>query len=51
MVTCGFILQRIQYPMLKFTIISESDILVRKRKKRKKRKTYEGEKNPGICRT
>lgn len=43
MVTCGYIAEGYEYPMLKFTIISESDIFGKKKKK-KKRKTYEGKK-------
>ena len=43
MVTCGYISEGYEYPMLKFTIISESDIFGKKKKK-KKRKTYEGKK-------
>ena len=35
MVTCGYIAEGYEYPMLKFTVISESDILVRKRKKKR----------------
>ena len=41
MVTCGYIAEGYEYPMLKFTVISESDIFGKKKKK-KKRKTYEG---------
>ena len=43
MVTCGYISEGYEYPMLKFTVISESDIFGKKKKK-KKRKTYEGKK-------
>ena len=43
MVTCGYIAEGYEYPMLKFTVISESDIFGKKKKKRK-RKTYEGKK-------
>ena len=43
MVTCGYIAEGYEYPMLKFTVISESDIFGKKKKK-KKRKTYEGKK-------
>ena len=43
MVTCDYIAEGYEYPMLKFTVISESDIFGKKKKK-KKRKTYEGKK-------
>ena len=43
MVTCGYIAEGYEYPMLKFTVISESDIFGKKKKK-KKRKSYEGKK-------
>ena len=43
MVTCGYISEGYEYPMLMFTVISESDIFGKKKKK-KKRKTYEGKK-------
>ena len=43
MVTCGYISEGYEYPMLKFIVISESDIFGKKKKK-KKRKTYEGKK-------
>ena len=43
MVTCGYVAEGYEYPMLKFTVISESDIFG-KRKKKKRRKSYEGKK-------
>ena len=41
MTAYGYIAEGYEYPMLKFTVIAESDIFG-KRKKKKKRKTYEG---------
>lgn len=38
-VKCGY-----EYPMLKFVVISESDIFGQERRKKKKRRVYEGEK-------
>ena len=43
MTAYGYIAEGYEYPMLKFTVIAESDIFG-KRKKKKKRKTYEGRK-------
>lgn len=43
MVTYGHVTEGYEYPMLKFTVISETDIFG-KAKKKKKRKTYEGQK-------
>ena len=43
MVTYGHVAEGYEYPMLKFMVISESDIFGQ-RKKKKKRKTYEGQK-------
>ena len=43
MTTYGHISEGYEYPMLKFTVISETDIFG-KTKKKKKRKTYEGRK-------
>ncbi len=43
MVTYGHVTEGYEYPMLKFMVISESDIFG-KTKKKKKRKTYEGQK-------
>ena len=43
LVAYGHVAEGYEYPMLKFMVISESDIFGRK-KKRKKRKTYEGQK-------
>ncbi|MBQ8559183.1 MAG: transcription-repair coupling factor [Tyzzerella sp.] len=43
MVTYGHVTEGYEYPMLKFMVISESDIFGQKKKK-KKRKTYEGQK-------
>lgn len=37
MVTCGYISEGYEYPMLKFTVISESDIFGKKKKKRKEK--------------
>lgn len=44
MVMYGRISQGYEYPMIKFVVISESDIFTAEKKKRKKRKTYEGQK-------
>ena len=43
MVSCGYVAEGYEYPMLKFMVISESDIFGRKKKK-KRRKKYEGQK-------
>ena len=43
MTACGHIAEGYEYPMLKFTVIAESDIFG-KAKKKKKRKIYEGRK-------
>ena len=43
MVSCGDVAEGYEYPMLKFMVISESDIFGRKKKK-KRRKKYEGQK-------
>ena len=43
MTTYGHIAEGYEYPMIKFTVISETDIFG-KIKKKKKRKTYEGRK-------
>ena len=43
MVTYGHVAEGYEYPMLKFVVISETDIFG-KTKKKKKRKTYEGQK-------
>lgn len=43
MVTYGHVAEGYEYPMLKFMVIAESDIFGKKQKK-KKRKTYEGQK-------
>ena len=43
MAACGYIAEGYEYPMLKFMVISESDIFGRKKKK-KHRRRYEGQK-------
>lgn len=43
MVSCGYVAEGYEYPMLKFTVISETDIFGKKKKKKKRRK-YEGQK-------
>ena len=43
MVSCGYVAEGYEYPMLKFMVISEMDIFGRKKKK-KRRKKYEGQK-------
>ena len=43
MVTYGRIRQGFEYPILKFVVISESDIFTAQKKKRAKRKKYEGQ--------
>ena len=47
MTAYGYIAEGYEYPMLKFTVIAESDIF-RKKKKEKKRKTYERRKIQSI---
>lgn len=44
MVTCGNVHKGYEYPFIKFVVISESDIFGAEKKKKKKRKTYEGQK-------
>lgn len=44
MVTYGRVLKGFEYPMIKFVMISETDIFGEVKKKKKKRKTYEGQK-------
>ncbi|RGH40894.1 MULTISPECIES: transcription-repair coupling factor [Clostridia] len=44
LVTYGHVTEGYEYPMLKFVVISESDIFGRKKKKRKKKHSYEGQK-------
>ena len=43
MVSCGYAAEGYEYPMLKFMVISETDIFGRKKKKKRRRK-YEGQK-------
>ena len=43
MVSYGYVAEGYEYPMLKFMVISETDIFGRKKKK-KRRKKYEGQK-------
>ena len=43
MVSYGYVAEGYEYPMLKFTVISETDIFGKKKKK-KRRKAYEGQK-------
>ncbi len=40
----GRVLKGFEYPMIKFVVIAESDIFGAEKKKKKKRKTYEGQK-------
>ncbi len=40
----GRVLKGFEYPLLKFVVIAESDIFGAEKKKRKKKKTYEGQK-------
>ena len=43
--TCyGHVLQGFEYPLLKYVVLSESDIFGKEKKKRKKRKKFEGQK-------
>lgn len=44
MVTYGRVMKGFEYPLIKFVVISETDIFGEIRKKKKKRKTYEGQK-------
>ena len=44
MVAYGYARKGFEYPLIKFVLITESDIFGQERKKRKKRKTYSGEK-------
>ena len=43
MAACGYVAEGYEYPMLKFMVISETDIFGRKKKKKRRRK-YEGQK-------
>ena len=42
MITYGNLQKSYEYPLIKFVVITESDIFGREKKKRKKRKNYEG---------
>ena len=44
MVVHGSVHRGYEYPMLRFAVLSETDIFGREKKKRKKQKTYEGQK-------
>lgn len=44
MVTYGRVMKGFEYPMIKFVVISETDIFGEIKKKKKKRRTYEGQK-------
>ncbi len=44
MVVHGSVHRGYEYPMVKFAVVSETDIFGRERKKRKRRKAYEGQK-------
>ena len=44
MVTYGRVFKGFEYPMIKFVVISETDIFGEVKKKKRKRKTYEGQK-------
>lgn len=44
MVVHGSLHRGYEYPMLRFAVLSETDIFGREKKKRKKQKTYEGQK-------
>lgn len=44
LVTYGHVEEGYEYPMLKFMVIAESDIFGRKRKKKKRKKTHDGQK-------
>ncbi len=44
LVSYGHVTEGYEYPMLKFMVIAESDIFGRKKKKRKKKHSYEGQK-------
>src|SRR5699024_308034 len=44
MVSCGYVAEGYEYPMLKFVVIAEADIFGRKKKKKRRRRAYEGQK-------
>ena len=44
MTACGNIHRGFEYPLIKFVVISESDIFGKEQKKKKRQKTYEGQK-------
>ena len=44
MTAYGHVAEGYEYPMLKFTVISETDIFGKVKRKKRKRKTYEGRK-------
>ncbi len=44
MTVCGNLHRGFEYPLIKFVVISESDVFGKEQKKKKKRKTYEGKK-------
>ncbi|MDY2897935.1 MAG: transcription-repair coupling factor, partial [Candidatus Limivivens sp.] len=44
MTACGNIHRGFEYPLIKFVVISESDVFGKEHKKKKRQKTYEGQK-------
>ena len=50
MVSCGYVAEGYEYPMLKFTVISETDIFGKKKEKEKTEK-IRGAEDPGFCGT
>ena len=44
MTACGNIHRGFEYPLIKFVVISESDVFGKDQKKKKRQKTYEGQK-------
>ena len=41
---CGNVHRGFEYPLIKFAVISESDVFGQEHKKKKRQKTYEGQK-------
>ena len=50
MVCYGKVRRGFEYPILKFAVITESDIFGAQQKKKKRHRTYEGEKNTELYR-
>lgn len=50
MTAYGYIAEGYEYPLLNFVVISETDIFGKNKRKKKRRTTYEGRKDPKLLR-